>query len=372
MKIFYPYSEVLPSEKARALQVVNTVCAMAKAGVEVELFAGLKKTDTDILNMYGLTSNSNLNFIPGATLRRRNFFGFKISCGSVFYRSSIRYLKKKEDKNFVIYTRHLKLAAVLLKKFPDIPLVYEAHEVFSMERHSLFHLEKFVFNNAKGIVSISHSLIKKVREFYSLNAPVAIIPDGVNRKIIEQEQKRKIHGDVVYVGQLYPWKGVKTLVTCMKYLPEVNLTIVGGGSEKETREIDKLVDKFKLRDRVRLTGFLPYQEALRFMTGARVLVLPLENETISRYFTSPLKLFEYMACHVPIVASDFPTIREILRDESALFVRPGDAEDLAAAIKKLLKDESLAQTLADNAYIFSKDYSWSKRAERIINLLEGI
>jgi len=158
----------------------------------------------------------------------------------------------------------------------------------------------------------------------------------------------------------------------MKYLPEVKLTIVGGGSEKERREIDGLVDKFKLRDRVRLTGFLPYQEALRFMTGARVLVLPLENETISRYFTSPLKLFEYMACHIPIVASDFPTIREILRDESALFVRPGDPEDLAVAIKRLLKDESLAQTLTDNAYILSKDYSWKKRAESIINFLHVI
>jgi len=322
--------------------------------------------------MYGLTQDPNLSFIPGATLRRYNFCGFKISCGNIFYTSCIRYLKKKEDKNFFIYTRHLKLASVLLKRLPDIPLIYEAHEVFSMKRHSLFHLEKFVFKNAKGIVSISHGLIKKVRELFSLRVPVAIIPDGVNLKIIEQEQKQKIPGDVVYVGQLYPWKGVKTLVASMEYLPGVKLTVVGGGSEKEKKEIEKLVDKFNLRDRVKLTGFLPYQKALQYMTGASVLVLPLENETISRYFTSPLKLFEYMACHIPIVASDLPTIREILRDESALFAMPGDAKGLAAAIEKIFKNKSLAKKLADDAYILSKEYSWKKRTERIVKFLEGI
>ena len=372
MKIFYPYSEVLPSEKARALQVVNTLSALAKAGAEVEFYADLKKPAADILKMYGLDPSPNLNFSPGAALRKFNLLGFKISCGTVFYKSCIRYLKEKRNKNFFIYIRHLKLASALLKKFPDIPLIYEAHEIFSMKKHSLFHLEKFVFNNAKGAVFISNSLKERVKAYFFLNIPFAVIPDGVNPEMIEQAKARKAGGDVVYVGQLYPWKGAKTLVASMKYLPETKLTIVGGGSEKERGEIEILIDKLKLNDRVKLTGFLPYQEALQYMTGAKVLVLPLEDETISRYFTSPLKLFEYMASHIPIVASDLPTIREILGDESALFAKSGDAKSFSAAIKKALEDNSLAQKLADNAYALSKKYFWEKRAESIINFLKNL
>ncbi len=369
MKIFYPYSEILPSEKARALQVINTARAMAGAGAKVELYACLKKTDKEILKMYGLSPCPNLNFIPAKILRDVNFMGFKISWDGIFYRDSIRHLKRKKE-NFIIYTRHLETASVLLKRFPHIRLFYEAHEIFSMKRHSLFAMEKFVFNNAKGVVFISRNLMEKVRTYFPLKIPAAVIPDGVNPDIIEKAKKMRIPGEVVYVGQLYPWKGVKTLVAGMKHLPGVNLTVVGGGSKKEKEEIEKLVDTLDLKDRVKLTGFLPYEEALRYMTGAKVLVLPLEDEPISRYFTSPLKLFEYMAAGIPIVASGLPTIREILSEgETALFTAPGDEMTLAASIEKFLKDDSLARKLGNNAFALSKEYSWEKRAERIMDFL---
>ena len=370
MKVFYPYSELLPSEKARALQVVNTCYGLAKAGLDTKLYAGLKKSRLDILKYYGLRPIPNLSFISAPLLREFRLFGFKFSWEGIFKHNCIGYLKR-EKENFFIYTRHLKIAFSLLKKFPHLPLIYEAHEIFFLTKKNLFSLEDFVLSNSKGLVFITHSLRKKVEEFFTLKAPSVVIPDGVNLELIEEAKKKALEGEIVYVGQLYPWKGVKTLARAMVYLPGVKLTMVGGGSDKEREEIERIVDELKLKDRVKLTGFLPYFEALRFMTGARVLVLPLEDEPIARYFTSPLKLFEYMASAVPIVASDLPTIREILRpEETGILVKPGDERVLAEAIARLLKDKSLSQTIANKAYHLSREYSWKKRAERIAHFIK--
>lgn len=374
MKIFYPYSEVLPSEKARALQVINTAHALASVGAEVELYAGFKMSDIDILNIYGLKPIPHLNFVQGIMLREWNIFGIKISWGRIFYTGCMRYLKRKRNNNFIIFTRHLKLAEIFLKKFPQIPLVYEMHEIFSMKRHSLFPTEKFVLQNAKGLISISRGLIKKAGEYFPLsNKMIKIIPDGVNCELIREVKKKIIPGDVVYVGHLYAWKGVDVLIHAMKYLPENRLTIVGGGSKKEKERIEQLVETLRLQRQVKLTGFLPYQKALRYMAGAKVLVLPLRDEMIGRYFTSPLKLFEYMACGIPIVASDLPTVREILsHGENALLVPPGDARAWADAISRILKDDVLAKRLSENAYDICGKYSWRNRAHSIIKLFERI
>src|SRR4029453_17817516 len=84
----------------------------------------------------------------------------------------------------------------------------------------------------------------------------------------------------------------------------------------------------------------------------------------STHFTSPLKLFEYMAAGRAIVASDLPAIREVLRHEvNALLVTPGDSTALAGGIERLLADSELAARLARNALNDVDDYTWSRRAE---------
>jgi len=88
---------------------------------------------------------------------------------------------------------------------------------------------------------------------------------------------------------------------------------------------------------------------------------------MSRYFTSPLKLFDYMAAGVPIVASDLPALREVLTDEeNALLVPPGEPDGLARAIERLLGDPALADCLRGRAFADVAAYTWDRRAERII------
>jgi glycosyltransferase involved in cell wall biosynthesis len=120
---------------------------------------------------------------------------------------------------------------------------------------------------------------------------------------------------------------------------------------------------------VTFTGLVEPARVPELLARADVLVLPNPASAISTRYTSPLKLFEYMAAGRPIVSSDLPSIREILRDNvNALLVAPGDPMALASAIDRLLRDPALAARLARTALDEVPSYSWPRRAERLETL----
>jgi len=88
-----------------------------------------------------------------------------------------------------------------------------------------------------------------------------------------------------------------------------------------------------------------------------------------RFFMSPLKMFEYMASRRPIVATDLPSIREVLSESSAVLVPPGNTEKLKEAIKYLIDNPEAGKKLADNAFQKVQEYTWDKRAEKIVDFI---
>jgi glycosyltransferase involved in cell wall biosynthesis len=101
--------------------------------------------------------------------------------------------------------------------------------------------------------------------------------------------------------------------------------------------------------------------------------MPHPNNPHFARHTSAMKLFEYMASHRPIVASDLPAVNEVVRDgTSALLVPPGDTKALAEAIVRLRDNPGLRDFLADSAYkrVMSR-YTWTERARLILSKLEA-
>lgn len=124
---------------------------------------------------------------------------------------------------------------------------------------------------------------------------------------------------------------------------------------------------------MKFTGLVEPARVPDLLEGAAVLALPNPASAISTRYTSPLKLFEYLAAGRPIVASDLPSIREVVHDGvTALLVAPGDPEALAAAISRLLHDPELAGRLAKAAVELAPEYSWDRRAERLEALFAQI
>src|SRR5262249_46625064 len=105
-----------------------------------------------------------------------------------------------------------------------------------------------------------------------------------------------------------------------------------------------------------------------YLRALDVCAMPYPAEPYFELYMSPLKLFEYMASERPIVASDLPSIAEVLKDgDTALMFPAGDVDALTRAVQRLHDDPRLRETLAMNAYAeVMQEHTWAKRAELIL------
>jgi len=156
----------------------------------------------------------------------------------------------------------------------------------------------------------------------------------------------------------------------MKKLDDNYLLYVVGGTPKDISDFKEFISTNRIPN-VIVTGYVSPKLIPKYLAAADVLVLPnTSEEAISRLYTSPLKLFEYMAARRPIVASDLPSVREILNEENAILVRSDNPKALADGIQKVLTNEELSKKLAENAFKEVQRYSWEKRAEKILEFID--
>jgi len=168
---------------------------------------------------------------------------------------------------------------------------------------------------------------------------------------------------VMYTGRLRDDKGVETLVQAAT---EVDATIyIVGGSQDEIDRVRRTVD---IPENVTLTGFLEPSKIPLYQVASDVLVAPYTESDLE--INSPLKIFEYLAAGKPIVVSDRKIVYEVLTEsKNAVFCTPKDADALAASITEVLTDTEFAAKLARNASETAQQYSYEKRADRILEFL---
>ena len=143
---------------------------------------------------------------------------------------------------------------------------------------------------------------------------------------------------------------------------DVEIVLMGGVD----RELSDFQNKYP-GPHVHVIGYQSRKQIPEFLMSADVLVLPNSAQPkISSHYTSPLKLFQYMASGVPIVASDLPSIREILTDESAFWFTPDDEQGLARQIGYVLSHPDEAKAKAMRAREAVKKYTWDARARNIL------
>lgn len=174
---------------------------------------------------------------------------------------------------------------------------------------------------------------------------------------------------IVYAGQLYTWKGVDTLVAALQHLPQARLLVVGGDAQNLPR-IEAAVQRHA-PGRVHLAGLVPPGDVPFHLAAADVIVLPnTAKEEISARYTSPLKLFEAMASRRAIVASDVPSLGEVLtHDQNAWLVAPDDPVALAEGLEVVLSDEARRARLAAQAWEDVQACDWTARGQAVASFL---
>jgi glycosyltransferase involved in cell wall biosynthesis len=376
MIILYPVPELLPDSRARFIQIVNTCHSLAEKGFQVRLITGVCKGYSmgGIPGYYGLPDNKNLEVVALPMLRRDAASLFRFSWHGLFHYSLLSYLflfKATEREQAVLFVRHLKLADFLLacSRLLNLPMLFEAHEVFSEDKEVKTLLrEKRVYSRSDGLVFISKKLEKRIKSIIPAAAdkPCIVAHDGVRSDWLSEDFTRDGKKYICYTGSLYPWKGIDVLIAAMDLLPDETLLIAGGG--KRLNELKGMAERRGLKNII-FTGEVRHQSVPGILAHAKMAVLPNINSGPSA-FSSPLKLFEYMAFGLPIVASDIEVFREVLvHRKNAMLVRPDDPEALASGIKSLLKDTAMTKNIAVQARQDVADFTYERRVEKIIGLI---
>ncbi len=398
VRLLYVGGFDFPGPHARVIQSLHTAHALARAGWSVRLVAQRPAgrianiADDPSLAAFGLAGHPRLRIQRLPVLRPRPLPGVDIHVRlaltnwSYGLRALAVLLRERRAFDLVL-TRDPRIAWIFLvtRALHRCPVLYEVHELFSTRPRDNVSLaadalwgvarrtrtlEATVLAGANLLLPLTEACAGLLeREHGVPRARLAVVPDATTAPPSELPALDSASARVAYAGQLYAWKGVDTLLQAVGRLPTATLDVVGGlGRDDPNLAAARcLAADLGIGDRVHFEGFVPHARVRGILVGARAGLVPLPDRLMSRYFTSPLKLFDYMAAGVPVVASDLPAIREVLCDgENGLLVPPGDPDALAAAVGRLLADTGLAEALRRRAFDDVRQYTWERRAERII------
>ncbi len=363
-KIIYIANLRMPTEKAEGVQTMKTCESLKKRGADIELWVPKRRNhlQEDPFSYYKINNAFPVIRIGTIDTVRFGKIGY-IFQSFIFSFFALRRLNKLGIDN--VYSRDENVLYLISKTKRNI--FWETH------RGNLSSRAKSVAKAARGVVVITEGLKNLYVKNGVESSKIIVAPDGVDlldfdTNVSKEEARKKLGIPLdkkvaAYIGLLDEWKGYRTFLEASKQISEDVLFVVIGGEESQ---IARLKSEYP---NVLFLGFLPYKELPANQKIADVLVVPNSAKfDISRLYTSPLKVFAHMASGTPIVASDLPSIREVLNEQNAVLVSPDDPASLARGIESILSDEKLAKQISAKAKTDVQMYTWESRAAKLEDL----
>jgi glycosyltransferase involved in cell wall biosynthesis len=398
MKIAVVAPTSLPSRRANTIQVMKMSQAFVRLGHAIWLFAPTEKPARvshrwdELARHYGL-----MNEFPVIWLRANRFFRG--------YDYGLRAVHLAQEMNVdLLYTRHPQTAA--LSSTLGVPTILEIHDIPQGWIGPWLFRRFIKGNGARRLVVITHALARDLmRKFSSLpristvynselhqeQPPqfILVAPDGVDldrysnflspssarMALVSDPNSPAKHLDIDaftagYTGHLYAGRGADLLMVLASRLPDITFLLIGG-EPNSVASIRAQVAEKGLRNIV-LTGFISNAELPLYQAACDVLLMPYQDRVagssggdISRYL-SPMKVFEYLACGRPIIASSLPVFNEILNSKNAIFVPFDDLDTWVKEIKILQNDPERRKALSTQARRDAERYDWTSRSELIL------
>ncbi|MEA3437529.1 MAG: glycosyltransferase [Thermodesulfobacteriota bacterium] len=365
MKIVYISTSIIPSRTANSIHVMKMCQAFADNGHEVTLLAPdhkdqYEKNITSIYDFYGVRRNFKIIKIPIPKIRVRTL---------VYTFSILKHLFFNKPE--LVYGRCLR--GCYISSLTGFKTIFESHKL----EWGIIKLTKS--KNFEKLVVISQALKDRYATDGQINERmIQVVHDGAD-KVNDFETKAKLKGKknnlkVGYVGHLYQGKGMEVIEKISdKVSDDIEFHIIGGMKNDIEFWSNTICSK-----NVYFYGFVSQSKVSSYINSLDICILP--NQKIVRGygagknigsnigdFTSPLKMFEYMAHKKPIIASDLKVLKEVLNDDIALLVNPENGNQWIDAINKL-KDKNLRETISNNAIKEFNNYTWKNRANKVLCL----
>jgi len=381
MKLLYINNSRIPTEKAHGIQIMKMCESFSDQQVELELILPSRKNinykNVTPFEFYKVKQNFKIRkiFSPDPYWLMKLPQGIYIKFQILFFIISLFFylLFKSHKQNYIFYTRDeylLPLLQLFSKK-----VIWEAHVLPN-------HLKRYLkyWHKCYRIITISQGLKDGLKEIGINQSQILVAHDAVDLKkfnikndknVIKKQlnlpQDKKI---IIYTGHLYEWKGTQVLAEAAEYLSNNQLIVFVGGTIKDVKDFTSRNGKFINSGHILLLGYKFPDQIPFYLQAADILILPNTKKDVKASWTSPMKLFEYMASGIPIIAADLGVIKEVLNDRSTVFFEADNPKDLAEKIKLVLENKELSARISAQALIDVKNYTWQKRAEKIVNFIK--
>lgn len=262
----------------------------------------------------------------------------------------------------------------------NTPLIEEQVKFRELvDRSGAQRVAERAFGAASVLLAVSRGVATYVGGFASARGKVAVIPNAVNPARFSRRRLRSAGGSphaftVGFLGTLKAWHGLEVLVDAFEVLYwrlgrtqiKPHLLVVGDGPQREALE-SSLASR-GLSDFVEFTGAVAPHEVPTFLHRMDVGVAPYKAS--AGFYFSPLKVFEYMAAGLPVVASRVGQLDEVIDDgETGLLCPPGDALALSHALDQLCRNPERVASMgrAGRRFVF-EHHTWRSNVQRVFEL----
>lgn len=385
-KLYYIFNIRFPNEFAHSRQVVEMCLAFQQSGINTTLIIPQRSEVKHIsqkkaMKYYGLKPNSftihnifslDLPWLPSKIRFSLHTISFMISSFITIF----------QHRPQMVFTRSWEILPIiaLVKKIYPLKSIYEVHSLpaKSYERLTL----KYYVKHVDCCIALSKALKKYYQKWTTTKQKFLFIENGVDLNRYQvTSYKTKLRRQfnlpsnkvlIGYIGRLTSMgqeKGIQILLPALQRLvvknAQVKLLIIGGPNE-QIKQYRQYLSKHNLTNFVMFLGQVSYSQIPSYLKTMDILILPQTRFKHFAHYTSPLKLFEYMAAKKPIVATKVPSIIQILDSNSAILVEPDDPKALAKGISWTLEHPKSAKKKADQAYKDAQHYTWESRIKKIL------
>lgn len=384
MKLAYIYFNKLNENDANVNGTLNIVNALAKEVDTTFISSWLSHSNMqERLNFFLLEKHFTHHRVP-VKLIDHSFWLEKIS--RMVY-SLFVLIHLKTTPYSVIYTRDFSfiyfLSYLPASLRPKQPIFYEPHKIYHVTTHKVtreqedraLHIPAYFMPKSNKIAE------DLIRLFRIKKERICTLPNAVNLSNFTNSMtgKNDLKSSlglpdkniiIVYIGSFKAWKGVDTLVQSIKYTNKKNFTVLLiGGKGSDRVNVNHLIKEEGVTEKVVIMDYLPQKDIIRILKNSDIAILPNNMEAEYEY-TSPLKMFEYMASGLPIVASNISSIKEILiSGRNCLFFKSGNPQDLALMLDRLIADPKERQGIGSNNIHDIRNFTWENRAKAIIQAI---
>lgn len=310
-----------------------------------------------------------------------------------WWRYLLRALRAAASERADLYVAHdleTLPVAVAAKMMSGGQLLYDSHELYTelprvrrapLSRRRWSAIERALIGRADRVMTVSETLARLLHDRYGIALPCVLL-NVPHEEPITDATAPDLRAElgishripiILHLGYLQPDRGLEQLISTMPSCPETILVLMGEGQMSYVSSLKELVQRLQLSSRVRFVPLVAPEHVIANSKSADVGVVLAQPASLSYYGSLPNKLFQYLAAGLPVVASHFPELNQIVSGyDVGVTCDPSDPRAIADAIHQVIRDPVRHEQLRSNALATAETFNWATESAKLLEVVGSL